>query len=414
MSAIASRRRRRALTAVALGVAGLLALPSGLVLGANRLLNESGGDSVDNRPTTRIPSTPTALLAVVNGRGQVASMAMLAVDPSGRGGSIVSIPVGANAEIPKTGTIHRVADSYTGAADAAAGLAALRADVEGLLNVSFSTADDMTATELATVLAPVGERAVTLPSPVMDTTADGTVVEVAPAGAGTLAPDRIAAALAASQDGVAETSRLPNVKELWSAVASAGAASGSTDTTVAAAGDAAEPADIAAYLSALLAGPVQVWQLSATLVTDAVRNPGNVDLYDLDGGEVIMVMASIAPSAIALVSNSLALMIDTPYDDSSLVREAVLRLAYAGANVVVVRTVATPAEQETRVFFNDPVVRNDLGQYVTLMGELSYELTDEVIEGVNARIVLGENFREFIGSPAGRTIATTTTSTVPE
>lgn len=414
MSAIASRRRRRALTAVALGAAGLLALPSGLVLGANRLLNESGGDSVDNRPTTRIPSTPTALLAVVNGRGQVASMAMLAVDPSGRGGSIVSIPVGANAEIPKTGTIHRVADSYTGAADAAAGLAALRADVEGLLNVSFSTADDMTATELATVLAPVGERAVTLPSPVMDTTADGTVVEVAPAGAGTLAPDRIAAALAASQDGVAETSRLPNVKELWSAVASAGAASGSTDTTVAAAGDAAEPADIAAYLSALLAGPVQVWQLSATLVTDAVRNPGNVDLYDLDGGEVIMVMASIAPSAIALVSNSLALMIDTPYDDSSLVREAVLRLAYAGANVVVVRTVATPAEQETRVFFNDPVVRNDLGQYVTLMGELSYELTDEVIEGVNARIVLGENFREFIGSPAGRTIATTTTSTVPE
>lgn len=414
MSAIASRRRRRALTAVALGVAGLLALPSGLVLGANRLLNETGGDSVDDRPTTRIPSTPTALLAVVNDRGQVASMAMLAVDPSGRGGSIVSIPVGANAEIPKTGTIHRVADSYTGATDPAAGLAALRADVEGLLNVSFSTADDMTATELATVLAPVGERAVTLPSPVMDSRADGTVVEVAPAGAGTLAPDRIAAALAATQDGVAETSRLPNVKELWSAVATAGAASGPTDTTVAPAEEVTEPADIAAYFAALLAGPVQVWQLSATLVTDAVRNPGNVDLYDLDGGEVIMVMASIAPSAIALVSNSLALMIDTPYDDSNLVREAVLRLAYAGANVVVVRTVATPPEQETRVFFNDPVVRNDLGQYVTLMGELSYELTDEVIEGVNARIVLGENFREFVGSPAGRTIATTTTSTVPE
>ena len=414
MSAIASRRRRRALTAVALGAAGLLALPSGLVLGANRLLNETGGDSVDNRPTTRIPSTPTALLAVVNDRGQVASMAMLAVDPSGRGGSIVSIPVGANAEIPKTGTIHRVADSYTGATDPAAGLAALRADVEGLLNVSFSTADDMTATELATVLAPVGERAVTLPSPVMDTRADGTVVEVAPAGAGTLAPDRIAAALAATQDGVAETSRLPNVKELWSAVATAGAASVPADTTVAPAGEVTEPADTAAYFTALLAGPVQVWQLSATLVTDAVRNPGNVDLYDLDGGEVIMVMASIAPSAIALVSNSLALMIDTPYDDSNLVREAVLRLAYAGANVVVVRTVATPPEQETRVYFNDPVVRNDLGQYVTLMGELSYELTDEVIEGVNARIVLGENFREFVGSPAGRTIATTTTSTVPE
>jgi hypothetical protein len=146
-----------------------------------------------------------------------------------------------------------------------------------------------------------------------------------------------------------------------------------------------------------------------------VRNPANADLYELDGGEVIMVMASIAPSAIALVSNSLALMIDTPYDDSSLVREAVLRLAYAGANVVVVRTVAVAPEQATRVFFDDPAVQNDLGQYVSLMGELSYQPTDEVIEGVNARIVLGEDFREFIGSPAGRTIATTTTSsTVPE
>lgn len=415
MSAIPARRRRRAVAAFVSGLAGLVLLPSGIVLGANRLLNETGGDSVDNRPTTKIPTTPTALVAVTNARGQVASMAMLALDPSGRGGSIVSVPVGANAEIPKSGTVHRVADSYTGAADPAAGLAALRADVEGLLNVSFTAADDVTAAELAVLLGPVGERKVNLPSPVLDTQADGTTVEVAPAGESTLAPDRVASALAAVQDGVAESSRLPVVKELWTAVASAGVAA-MTDTTVPSdAAGAAEPADIAGYVSALLSGPVQVWQLEASLITDPVRNPANADLYELDGGEVIMVMASIAPSAIALVSNSLALMIDTPYDDSSLVREAVLRLAYAGANVVVVRTVAVAPEQATRVFFDDPTVQNDLGQYVSLMGELSYQPTDEVIEGVNARIVLGEDFREFIGSPAGRTIATTTTSsTVPE
>lgn len=413
MSAIPARRRRRALAAFVSGLAGLVLLPSGIVLGANRLLNETGGDSVDNRPTTKIPTTPTAFVAVTNARGQVASMVMLALDPSGRGGSIVSIPVGANAEIPKSGTIHRVADSYTGAADPVAGLASLRADVEGLLNVSFTAADDVNAAELGTLLAGVGERTVNLPSPVLDTQADGTTVEVAPAGESTLAPDRIASALAAVQDGVAESSRLPVVKELWTAVASAGVPT-ATDTTVPAEA-AAEPADIAGYLSALLAGPVQVWQLKASLITDPVRNPANADLYELDGGEVIMVMASIAPSAIALVSNSLAIMIDTPYDDSALVREAVLRLAYAGANVVVVRTVAVAPEQATRVFFDDPAVQNDLGQYVSLMGELSYQLTDEVIEGVNARIVLGEDFREFIGSPAGRTIATTTTSsTVPE
>jgi hypothetical protein len=263
------------------------------------------------------------------------------------------------------------------------------------------------------LLTGVGERSVNLPAPVLDTQPDGTTTQVAPAGESTLAPDRVASALAAVQDGVAESSRLPVVKELWTAVASAGTPS-VTDTT-ALPGAATEPADLPGYVAALLAGPVQVWQLKGSLITDPVRNPSNADLYELDGGEVIMVMASIAPSAIALVSNSLAIMIDTPYDDSGLVREAVLRLAYAGANVVVVRTVAAAPEQATRVYFDDPAVQNDLGQYVSLMGELSYRLTDEVIEGVNARIVLGEDFREFIGSPAGRTIATTTTSsTVPE
>lgn len=416
MSAIPSRRKHRALVALVMGIVGAIALPSGLVLGANKLLNLTGGDNVDNRPTTRIPSTPTAMLAVINSRNEVASLAMLAVSPSGRGGSIVSIPVGANAEIPKSGTIHRIADSYSNAVDATAALAALRADVEGLLNVSFSYVDDVNAAELGSLLGSVNGRQVTLPAPVMDSGAEGAAVEVLPAGETTVSGAQIAAGLAASESGVAESTRLPAVKELWTAVASAGApVSPPTDSTVAGTTDTvAAPADTSGYMSALLAGPVQVWQLSGTLVTDPARNPTNADLYALDGGEVIMVMASVAPSAIALMSNSISLMIDTPYDDSALVREAVLRLSYAGANVVVVRTITAAPEQATRVFYNDELVRNDLQQYVSLMGELAYQLTDEVIEGVNARIVLGEDFRVFIGSAEGRTIATTTTSTVPE
>ena len=127
-----------------------------------------------------------------------------------------------------------------------------------------------------------------------------------------------------------------------------------------------------------------------------------------------MVMASVAPSAIALVSNSIATMIDTPYDDSDLVREAVLRLAYVGANVAVVRTIDEAPTKETTVFYSESIVRSDIEGYSSLLGTMSFVKTDETIEGVNARIVLGEDFREFIGSAAGRTIATTTTSTVPD
>lgn len=413
MSAIPARRRRRAVAAVVTGALALAVLPAGVVVGSSRLLNEKGGDSVDDSPTTRIPVTPTALLAVTNSRNEVASLAMIALDPSGRGGSIVSIPVGANAEIPRNGTIHRIADSY-----ATGGLAGLRADVEGLLNVSFNFADDLTGAELAAVIGTIGNRDINLPAPVLDTAADDTAVQIVPAGQQAISPLQIANSLASSQTGVAESTRLPNVKALWEVIAGAATttpATAGSSTTVGGSGftNADEPTDMMGYLEALLKGRVQVWQISATLLTDAARNPANADLYELDGGEVIMVMASVAPSAIALVSNSIAVMIDSPFDDPQLVRQAVLRLAYVGANVVVVRTIDAPPVKETQVFYSDEAIRNDVQGYTTLMGEMRFNTTSDVIEGVNARIVLGEDFRTFIGSPGGQTISTTTTSTVP-
>ena len=414
------------MAAVVTGLVGLVMLPSGLVVGANSLLNETGGNSVDDSSATKIPVTPTALVAVTNTRNEVASLAMLALDPSGRGGSIVSIPVGANAEIPKSGTIHRIADAY-----ATGGIDALRADVEGLLNVSFNLVDDVDAAELGVYLQGFGDRPANLPAPVLDSAADGATVPVLDAGSATLSPQQIATGLASSLTGVPESTRLATVKELWTAVASgAGTAAGvpgtSQDTVaapasgpaatapVATAAPGAEPTDLFGYFGALQQGRVQVWQFSSVLITDPTRNPGNLDLYEIDGGEVIMVMASVAPSAIALVSNSIAIMIDTPYDDSALVREAVLRLAYVGANVAVVRTVNEVPTKETTVFYAESIVRSDIEGYSSLLGTMSFVRTDETIEGVNARIVLGEDFRTFIGSPAGRTIATTTTSTVPD
>lgn len=407
------------MAAVVTGLIGLVLLPSGLVVGANSLLNETGGNSVDDSSATKIPVTPTALVAVTNSRSEVASLAMLAVDPSGRGGSIVSIPVGANAEIPKSGTIHRIADAY-----ATGGIDALRADVEGLLNVSFNLVDDVDSAELGVYLQEFGDRPANLPAPVLDSAADGATVPVLDAGSATLTPQQIAVGLASSLTGVPESTRLPTVKELWTAVASGGGTTAGATTTsapgpavtepVATTAAGSEPTDLFGYFGALRQGKVQVWQFSSVLITDPMRNPGNLDLYEIDGGEVIMVMASVAPSAIALVSNSIAIMIDTPYDDSALVREAVLRLAYVGANVAVVRTVNEVPTKETTVFYSDSIVRADVEGYSTLLGTMSFVKTDETIEGVNARIVLGEDFREFIGSAAGRTIATTTTSTVPD
>ena len=380
-------------------------LPAGLVLGANRLLNEKGGDSVDDSPTMTIPVTPTALLAVTDARNEVASLAMVALSPSGKGGSVVSIPVGADAEIPKTGTIHRIADTF-----AAGGIDGLRTEAEGLLNVSFNLAVAVSSADLATLLAPAGTRDVNLPAPVMDTAADGTAVQIVPAGQQSITPVQMAASLAASQPGIAESTRWPVQKALWEAFATAAKSTGATVTSDSTPDTpAAEPADMSGYVNGLLEGPVQYWQLSATLLTDAAQNPANADLYALDGGEVIMVMASVAPSAVSIVSTNMTVMLDTPYDDTQLVREAVVRLSYVGVNVVAVRTIDAPPGAQTEVFCTDEMVRADLQGYMSLLGDMGFPPTSEVVEGINARIVLGETFRTFIGSAAGKTIATTTT-----
>ena len=63
------------MAAVVTGLVGLVLLPSGLVVGANSLLNETGGNSVDDSTATKIPLTPTALVAVTNSRSEVASLA---------------------------------------------------------------------------------------------------------------------------------------------------------------------------------------------------------------------------------------------------------------------------------------------------------------------------------------------------
>ena len=56
MSAIKARRRRRMVTALVLGLVGVVALPAGLVVGTNSLLNTSGGKSIDQTPALQIPT----------------------------------------------------------------------------------------------------------------------------------------------------------------------------------------------------------------------------------------------------------------------------------------------------------------------------------------------------------------------
>jgi len=406
MTAIAARRRRRKIAAVVTSVLSVVALPSGVVLGANALLHESGGNSVDEAGVTEIPTTPIELIAVTKHVGEVvsvSSIALLALAPGGHGGTIVSIPVGAMAHVAADAAPARIADSFV-----TDGIFGLKSVVEDLLNISIDQADDVTALEFADLLQSVAPQQATLAQPVFDTSAAG-VATVLEAGSASLTPTQISAGLAASQSGIPESGRLPQVKELWKAIARAGAPAAAdstgTSTTIPAITEA--PVDTAGYLAGLLSGRVDVWQLSGTLITDAQRNPSNVDLYEIDGGEALMVMASVMPSALSLASDAISVMVDVPFASTTVAREAVTRLAYLGANVMLVReTTATPAEH-TVVYYTDEIARTEGEAYSATLGTLEFKKAPQTIAGVNLQVVLGNNFVAFLGSGG-------TTTTIPE
>ncbi len=400
MTAIPARRRRRLIAAVTTSVLTVVALPGGLVLGANSLLNETGGNKVTSEATAVIPETPVELLVITNARNEVATLALIAIAPGNHGGTIVSLPAGSSADVAKGVAPRRISDLY-----ATGGLEAVRTDVENLLNISIATADDLSEAELAGVLAPVGSQSVTLPQPIVDAGVGAAPVTVLQAGSITVSPAQIAAGLAATQAGAAEATRLPQVKALWTAAARAGLAeSTSTSTTVVE--DVPAPSNTNEFMTALLAGRVDVWQFGATLMNDATRNPTNLDMYAIDGGEVLTVMASVAPSVMRITSTNISVMIDLPFASMSYAREAATRLAFMGANVVLLRQTTDPPTVRSIVYYNDAIARAEAENYVSLLGPLEFVESKEVIDGVNLRIVLGNDFAAALGAGIG---ATTTT-----
>ncbi len=408
MTAIPARRRRRMIAAMVTSGLSVIALPGGLFLGTNSLLHASGGNSIDSRGTVDIPSSVVEMLAVINSRNEVASLALLAVTPEGKGGTIVSIPVGSMADVAKTEQPRRIADSY-----AAGGLMALETDVENLMNITVDFSDDVAATEFAALLTNVGTQPVVLQQPVTDTGADGAAIVVLESGSSTATPDLLAAGLASSQTGTPESARLPQVKALWNSIARAGVATPSAvadgSTSSLSPLDTSAFTSTAAFVNALLKGEIDVWQFSSTLFTDAVRNPNQLDLYGLDGGEVLMVMASVVPSALTVTTSNVAVMVDIPFASAVVAKEVVTRLAFLGANVVLIRQSPDLATERTTVYYNDSIAKTEAEDYSTLLGPLEFTESKDVISGVNLRIVLGNDFVAFLGQ--GSSTSTSTTST---
>ena len=410
MTAIPSRRHNRTVAAFLCGLLGMVMLPSGLALAANSLLHSTDGDSVDTKNIIKIPSTPAALLAVVDGNGFVASLQMIALAPGGRGGTIVSIPVGAASVVAPGEAPRRLGDAFL-----LNGIDGLTSDVEGLLNVTFTAKAAVTEAELAAML--VGERDVNVEiDRAVNTLLPTGIQEILPAGKHTLTSAQVAGILASNQAGAPESDRLPIIKSLWVGIAGAGLNIATTPSEVGVTVTTLAPAlTVQDFLQRTLTGEVQVWQFAANAIPEGELNPTNSDMYALDKAEVIMVVASVAPSSVSSLYAAINVQIDSAFTDATITREAVLRLSILGVNVVLVREVTGEPVAETVVQYSDDPVRTEVESYSSIFGPLSPKRVTQQVEGVDARIVLGTNFRDFIaGQPSGGGITTTTSIAVDE
>ena len=410
------------LAALACGIASACLLPIGGVIAARSLLNSSGGKRVDDSGALLIPATPAALLATVNDINQVTSLTAFVLAPSGIGGTIISLPVGTRAESIGGQAPHRIGDTY-----AQAGVEGLLLEAEGALDVTFSVVGAVVRNDLAGVFnilpsipvnfeTPVVNTAMVMPDPATTTTIkprssrstettlppQPTAVdtELFPAGEQTLTGDQATLVLYTQKAGEPEFDRLAHIKAMWSGVAAAvgtGLAPEVAQFDPALVGTEL-PNEIGAFMRRVFGGPIQVWQLSAQPLVGA-DNPLGIDVYSLDRFEVLMIMASVAPSSLSIANDTLAVQVDNPFNDANITRAIVERLSYLNVTVALIRNLTISPQQKT-VIKTTTVIADELKKIGLdgVVGPISYGKWEDPVQGIGAQIVLGQDFVDFLES----------------
>jgi len=395
VTAIPKRQKQRALVALYCGVAAALLVPAGLVVGYNSALNSGNGTNVNDVRTLKIAETPVALLASVNDASEITSINVIALAGKSLGGTIISLPAKSMAAVLEGEEARRVSDSYTGL-DASAFVA----DVEGLLDVSFTAVGILGRSELRELFKPIGPAEVVFDSDVRNTEPDGATRLIVKTGRTIVETATLVDILLAREIDQTEDKRFNHQKSVLNAVANTVGLGlqleGDQTTTL------APPSDIGTFFRRLISGPIQVWQFAAEAVPSGDENPDSLDMYRLDAAEVTMIMASVAPTSItgSGVAGQLSVQIDSPFNNAVVSREIVRRLLAYGMNVAIVREVPGPPEDVTQVRYVDGNVLAGAQDLASFIGEVAAGRTSERAQGIDLQIVIGASFAKFLeGNP---------------
>jgi hypothetical protein len=135
-----------------------------------------------------------------------------------------------------------------------------------------------------------------------------------------------------------------------------------------------------------------VWQLSASPVLDRTLNPKRLDMYALDRPEVVMVFASVAPSALSGSDLPVAVLLDSPFNDPVVSRAAVAALLNAGIGVGAMREISAK-ESTLTVIEADSEVADSLSALLgSSLGPVETKDWTAKVVGLDASITLGSEF----------------------
>jgi hypothetical protein len=385
MTALPRRRRRNTLLALASGLVAAVTVPTLVYVGAKAIANSTAGQNVlaGQAPEQSFPKTPTAMLATVNAANELTSVTMFVLAPDGdpspggydqRGGSVISVPVSANAgDAAQPVSLH---DAF-----AQGGEDELRLDVESVLNVGIDFSRVMTREEFAGFLLGLPSVAVTLPADVLGSN-DALVVAK---GAVTLTPQQLAEIVTSKSPTQREALRRADIEAVWAGiVATIGV--GRQGQTLSPAG----PTTFDELAARLLAGQMASRGLLARPL-DAVDNPQNLDVETLDSPDTTMVFASIAPASMSKPGSGRAYRIEAPPGFDAQVRRTIGLLQYFHDNVVSVDLNAA-AKPETVFKVYDPQAAKTEPTSNDLFGAITVQTPTTRLSGIEVTIALGTTY----------------------
>jgi len=407
VTARARRRRKRTIATLVSTVLLLIAAFAVVAVGALTLLDSEEGEAVavDEREVITLPDTPNAMLAVSDDAGRLTSLVVATLDPTGEGGSIVTVPVNADANAGLATEVVPLRSVFD-----PDDVQPLRLALEGMLAITLERADTVGAAELADLVEPLTPVDVQLPENVVDSDSDGRGV-VARKGDRTLRAVVAGDVLAAHNRAGKSYNHHDVDVEVWSALADEAPALEPRD-------DPEVPPETTLELFAdLWRGEVDVRDLAISVAVADPDGP-NIDSVIVDRRDALLVFAQVSPSLVSKPNQALSFRLVSRFNDEQLdasdglfesnaevARRFIGELLFFQGNLVSADTNAAVegAEEVTLVEVADARFVDDLEELAdATFGASEVVEATRLIDGVDVVVTLGESFieRKVVGDLA--------------